>query len=68
MTAMFVETSIWEFAISIVALPLAGRYFERLWGAAELIKFVLIVGVLSNVVAWFLAVVAYAVLRIESGM
>lgn len=40
-----------QFLISVLTLPLAARYLERVWGAAELVKFVLAVVVVSNVIA-----------------
>ncbi|PWN45710.1 DUF1751-domain-containing protein [Ceraceosorus guamensis] len=67
-TSSICETTVAEFLISIVSLPLAGRYLERLWGPIELVKFVGVVLVGSNVIAWFLAVLAYLVFRGERGM
>ncbi|UZJ51009.1 hypothetical protein CBS101457_000329 [Exobasidium rhododendri] len=67
-TSAFCETSFFEFIISIVSLPLAGRYLERIWGPVELIRFSLIVIVISNVIAWFLAVLLYVVTRGEQQM
>jgi hypothetical protein len=40
-----------QFLISILTLPLAARYLERVWGAQELVKFVLVTVVVSNVIA-----------------
>jgi hypothetical protein len=40
-----------QFLLSLLTLPLAGRYLERVWGAQELLKFVLVVVVVSNVIA-----------------
>lgn len=67
-TAAFCETSFFEFIISIISLPLAGRYLERIWGPVEMIRFSLIVIVVSNVVAWFIAVALYVVTRGEKMM
>jgi membrane associated rhomboid family serine protease len=64
-TSAFCETSLFEFLISIVSLPLAGRYLERMWGPMELIRFSLIVIVSSNIVAWFIATALFAVVRSE---
>lgn len=57
-----------QFIISIISLPLAGRYLERIWGPVELIRFSLITIVISNVIAWFLALVLFAVTRGEQQM
>lgn len=37
--------------ISLLTLPLAGRYLERIWGQKEFIKFTLAVVLFSNVIA-----------------
>ncbi|PWN49593.1 DUF1751-domain-containing protein [Violaceomyces palustris] len=66
LTAAFCETSFIEFLVSLFALPLAGRYLERQWGAIELFKFSAIVIVGSNLIAWGLALLLFAVLRKES--
>ncbi len=51
-----------QFILSLVTLPLFGRYLERIWGGAELVKFAVVVLVGSNIIAWFLAIVQFAVL------
>ncbi|GAA5829920.1 hypothetical protein JCM11251_007932 [Rhodosporidiobolus azoricus] len=51
LTAGFVETNLIEFLLSLLTLPLAARYLERVWGATELLKFVAVVVVVSNVIA-----------------
>ncbi|KZV99051.1 DUF1751-domain-containing protein [Exidia glandulosa HHB12029] len=55
LTALFVETNIISWLFSIMIIVPALRYFERLWGAVELAKFVLITGVISNIIAVALA-------------
>ncbi|CAO1615558.1 unnamed protein product [Parajaminaea phylloscopi] len=65
-TAAFCETSFLEFIVTAISLPLAGRYLERIWGPVELVRFTLIIVVLSNVIAWFIAFVIFAVLRSEA--
>lgn len=67
-TAAFCETAFFEFLISIVTLPLAGRYLERIWGPVELVRFAAIVTVTSNIIAWFLSLLLYAVTRGEQAM
>ncbi|KAL7417415.1 eukaryotic integral membrane protein-domain-containing protein [Mrakia frigida] len=49
--AGFAEGNLIEFAISALALPLCARYLERVWGARELLKFVVVVIVSSNIIA-----------------
>ena len=65
-TAAFAETTVIEFLISLAALPLAGRYLERQWGAVELLRFSAIVVVISNVIAWGLALLLFAVFSKEA--
>lgn len=48
--------------ISLLFLPLSLRYIERLWGALETTKFVLITVVISNVIAVLLNVLEHFVL------
>jgi membrane associated rhomboid family serine protease len=38
---------------SIVVLLFCGKYLERAWGSKELLKFIIISAVLSNLVTWF---------------
>lgn len=40
-----------QFLISLLTLPLAGRYLERVWGQSEFLKFVAVVVVVSNIIA-----------------
>ncbi|GAA5875441.1 hypothetical protein JCM8547_004406 [Rhodosporidiobolus lusitaniae] len=51
LTGGFVETNAIEFFFSLLTLPLAGRYLERVWGTQELLKFVAVVVVVSNLIA-----------------
>ncbi|CAD6571152.1 MAG: hypothetical protein TREMPRED_000180 [Tremellales sp. Tagirdzhanova-0007] len=51
-TAGWVELSVVEMGISLVSLPLACRYLERVWGARELFRFSMIVVVASNIIAF----------------
>lgn len=67
-TSAFCETSFIEFIITVVSLPLAGRYLERIWGAKELIRFTLVVVVGSNIIAWFIATALFVVLRSETAL
>ncbi|GAA6007553.1 hypothetical protein JCM10207_006384 [Rhodosporidiobolus poonsookiae] len=62
LSAGFVETNLIEFLLSLLTLPLAGRYLERVWGATELLKFAAAVVVASNVIAVVVNVLESAVL------
>lgn len=62
----FCESSIFEFLVSIVSLPLAGRYLERQWGGLELVKFCIVVLVGSNLIAWGLQLLLFVVFRDEA--
>lgn len=37
--------------MSVLTLALGGRYLERVWGQIELLKFVIVVAVASNLVS-----------------
>ncbi|BGP47508.1 hypothetical protein JCM10450v2_003363 [Rhodotorula kratochvilovae] len=62
LTSAFVETNLIEFLISVLTLPLAARYLERVWGAQELVKFVIATVVASNVITVIVSVVESVVL------
>lgn len=47
-TAIFAEISVFSLAISAVVLTVASKYIEKFWGFREVIKFVFIVGTLTN--------------------
>lgn len=47
---------------SVVTLPLACRYLERIWGARELFRFSAIVIVASNIIAFGFSWLVYFVL------
>ncbi|KAJ9122452.1 hypothetical protein QFC22_001877 [Naganishia vaughanmartiniae] len=62
LTAGWVETNIIQFVISVVALPAAAKYLERVWGPRELIRFCIIVIVASNIIAFGLCWIEYIVI------
>ncbi|GAA6059802.1 hypothetical protein JCM10212_003697 [Sporobolomyces blumeae] len=62
LTAAFTETNLIEFLVSLLTLPLCGRYLERVWGAQELVKFVVFTVVVSNVIAVVVSVIESVVL------
>lgn len=40
-----------QLIVSLFTLALAGRYLERVWGSQELLRFTLVVVVVSNIIA-----------------
>ncbi|GAA6019968.1 hypothetical protein JCM11491_006724 [Sporobolomyces phaffii] len=56
-TSSFTETNLIEFLVSLLTLPLSGRYLERVWGPTELVKFCLFTVVVSNVIMLVVSVV-----------
>lgn len=59
LTAAFYESNIITLSISVVILLFCGKYLERAWGSKELLKFIIITAVLSNVVTWFGILISY---------
>ncbi|OBZ80275.1 hypothetical protein A0J61_11676, partial [Choanephora cucurbitarum] len=59
LTATFYESNLVTLVFSVVVLLLCGKYLERAWGSRELLKYVIISAVLSNVVTWFGILVSY---------
>lgn len=47
-TAIFAEVSIVAFLVSLVVLYVATSYVEKFWGHREVIKFVVVVGAITN--------------------
>ncbi|KAI9512527.1 DUF1751-domain-containing protein [Russula earlei] len=62
-TSVFVETSIYELIFTLVVVPPCLRYLERLWGAIETIKFVIVTVTFSNIIAFGLNWIEFAVFR-----
>ncbi|PKI82407.1 hypothetical protein MVES1_003360 [Malassezia vespertilionis] len=62
-TAGFCETSVIEFAVSLATIPFAAQYLERFWGAHELLRFSVVIMVVSNVIAAFLSLLLYIVFQ-----
>ncbi|KAF8466241.1 eukaryotic integral membrane protein-domain-containing protein [Kalaharituber pfeilii] len=52
--ASFVETNIFNLAITLSTLFYGGKYLERAWGSAEFGKFLLVVSLVPNFVAFTL--------------
>ncbi|KAI0801088.1 eukaryotic integral membrane protein [Fomes fomentarius] len=51
LTSAFVETSIIELIFTLLVIPASLRYLERLWGAVETAKFIVVTIVVSNIIA-----------------
>jgi len=62
-TSVFVETTIYELIFTLIVIPPCLRYLERLWGAVETIKFIVVTVTFSNIIAFGLNWIEYAVLR-----
>ncbi|CEG70435.1 hypothetical protein RMATCC62417_06333 [Rhizopus microsporus] len=53
LTATFYENNPFSLTFSIIVLLFCGKYLERAWGSRELLKFIVITAILSNIVTWF---------------
>lgn len=54
--------------MSLATVPLACRYLERLWGLPELLRFICLVIVGSNIIAFGFSWIVYIVTGSESAM
>ncbi|EIW87037.1 DUF1751-domain-containing protein [Coniophora puteana RWD-64-598 SS2] len=52
LTSGLVELSIIELAVSLIMIPASLRYFERLWGTVETIKFLVVCIIGPNLIAF----------------
>jgi membrane associated rhomboid family serine protease len=52
-TTTLVEQNIFTLLINLATVYYGGKYLERAWGSAEFLKFILVVSLISNVVAFF---------------
>lgn len=57
-----------QFLVSLIAVPFACRYLERLWGLKELLIFTTVVIVGSNVIAFGFAWLASTLVGLEIAM
>ena len=48
---------------SLIVIPACLRYLERLWGGVETIKFIVVVVTFSNLIAFCLNWIEFAVLK-----
>ncbi|KAF8460978.1 DUF1751-domain-containing protein [Russula ochroleuca] len=62
-TSVFVETTIYELVFTLICIPPCLRYLERLWGAVETLKFIAATVIFSNIIAFGLNWIEFAVLR-----
>ncbi|KAI0785034.1 DUF1751-domain-containing protein [Abortiporus biennis] len=62
-TSALVETSIIELAFTLLVIPASLRYLERLWGAVETLKFIVVSITVSNIIAFGLNWIEYVVLQ-----
>ena len=52
LTATLIEQNIVTLLIAAATILYGGKYLERAWSSAELGKFLLVVSLISNVLAW----------------
>ncbi|EIN13974.1 DUF1751-domain-containing protein [Punctularia strigosozonata HHB-11173 SS5] len=62
-TSGLVETTVIELLVTILVIPPSLRYLERLWGAIETAKFIVVTLAISNVIALAFNWIEYIVLR-----
>ncbi|GJE85820.1 eukaryotic integral membrane protein [Phanerochaete sordida] len=62
-TSALVETGVIELLFTLLTIPASLRYLERLWGAAETLKFIVVTIGVSNIIAFGLNWIEYFVLR-----
>ncbi|KAI9884500.1 MAG: hypothetical protein M1823_003715 [Watsoniomyces obsoletus] len=60
-TSVLVESNIFALAISAVTILYGGRYLERAWGSAELVKFLVLLAVIPNFIACLLAILWHGI-------
>ncbi|GBE77731.1 hypothetical protein SCP_0106130 [Sparassis crispa] len=62
-TSAFVETTVIELIVTLLVIPASLKYLERLWGAVETIKFIVVSITVSNVIAFGLNWLEFVALR-----
>jgi membrane associated rhomboid family serine protease len=60
-TASFVEQNVFGLLVSGLTLFYGGRYLERAWSSAEYAKFILIVGVVPNILCFLVYIVFFEI-------
>lgn len=59
--ATFVEQNIFTLLITLPTLFYGGKYLERAWGSKELAKFILVISVVPNFLAFLIYVAWFAI-------
>jgi membrane associated rhomboid family serine protease len=59
-TATLVEQNIFTLVITLATVFYGGKYLERAWGSAEFAKFLLVVSLIPNVVAFAVYIIWFA--------
>lgn len=65
-TATLAEQNIITLFIAGATAFFGGRYLERAWGSREFVKFLLVAGIVPNVAAAILYVLAFAISRADA--
>lgn len=61
LTAAFIESNIFTLIITLTTLFYGGKYLERAWGSSEYGKFILVVGIIPNFLAFVIYLITFAV-------
>ena len=64
--AIFAETSLFAYALSASILFVGSKFTERFWGYLEVIKFIIIIGTITNLITVILAIVSN-IIREDAG-
>ncbi|EDK43446.1 hypothetical protein PVL30_001595 [Lodderomyces elongisporus] len=67
-TAIFAETHLATFIFSLVVLFVGSKFVERFWGDFEVVKFIAIVGSVTNLITVLIAIVSNLVRQDEKNM
>lgn len=67
-TAIFAEISVFSFVISTAVLLGSSKYVEKFWGWKEVVKFILIIGSLTNFVTVLITIICNVVRGDVAGM
>ncbi|CAL1695007.1 unnamed protein product [Somion occarium] len=62
-TSALIETTIFELLFTLLVIPASLKYLERLWGAVETLKFIVVTVGVSNIIAFGLNWLEYVVLK-----
>ena len=65
-TATLAEYNIITLSIAGTTFFFGGRYLERAWGSRDFVKFLLVVGLIPNVIATVLYVTIFAISRADA--